>query len=359
MRLEALTVCVFATLALGCVKQSGADDARAGVATEAPPDPRRAAPRQRVEVLTDTPEQLQWSCDAGDAYSCGELSRMYDSGRGGLSRSLPHAAALRAAELYMNGCAGGDQVACSNLAYLYLRGVGVKQDYGRAAGTFYGACDAGEPRACHNLGVLYMNGSGVARKPTTATQLFERACNAGDGRGCSSLATAHFRGLGVPTSHPKALALFRRACDQGEADGCAAIGVMHVRGTGGLEQDVDRGRLLLDQACNAGSPHACQHLGGLYRRGEGVPRDDKRAASLFMIACEGGHAHGCAQLSSMPGGDSMAAHLKRRSDHGAAEPTIDQGKRYLLETLLRGCARGQAQACSALGTHGGVTDPGF
>jgi len=336
---------------IGCVKSSAhhRDDspARAGEAPARTAVPMFAAP---MFAAPPSPEQLQRACDRGESASCSELSKLY-------AASPVHtatAAALRAAAMYMDRCAGGDRTACTSLGYLYLRGHGVNKDQRRAASTFFASCKAGEQRACHNLGVAYMNGWGVERDRERAVTLLDKACNGGDMRSCSTLATAYYRALGVAMDQPRAVELYRRACDGNDADGCAAIGVMLARGSGGLEQDVEQGKNLLHQACENGSAHACQHLGGMYQQGNGVARDRRRATSLFMLSCEGGHPRGCHRLSLMGVMDRESA---RRL--GTDTTTTPRGAQPKLETLLRNCARGQARACTALSTNGGVTDPGF
>jgi len=54
-------------------------------------------------------------------------------------------------------------------------------------------------------------------------------------------------------------------------------------------------RQLYEHGCEAGSPQACTDLGDLYGRGDGVPRDQARAAALYQRACDGGDADGCSQ----------------------------------------------------------------
>jgi len=41
--------------------------------------------------------------------------------------------------------------------------------------------------------------------------------------------------------------------------------------------------------CNGSEPKSCYDLGFLYSQGQGVPKDERRAAALHEQACTGGH----------------------------------------------------------------------
>lgn len=43
---------------------------------------------------------------------------------------------------------------------------------------------------------------------------------------------------------------------------------------------------------------SCVNLGILYQSGEGMPRDEAKAAELFDKACDDGHAIGCSNAGS-------------------------------------------------------------
>lgn len=57
----------------------------------------------------------------------------------------------------------GNPDAQAALGYLYYHGLGVGQDYGRAADWFQRAADQGQPEAQAFLGTLFYNGVGVPR----------------------------------------------------------------------------------------------------------------------------------------------------------------------------------------------------
>lgn len=86
-------------------------------------------------------------------------------------------------------------------------------------------------------------------------------------------------------------------------------------------------------AGDSATPAACGRLGWAYERGEGVPRDEGRAATLYARACEGGDAWACNQLAFL-------------YDGGRGVPE-DPARAAALHR--RACEAGLARACSNLG----------
>lgn len=60
-----------------------------------------------------------------------------------------------ALELFQKSCESKEGEGCSNLASMYDKGEGVKQDKARAMNLFQKACDNGEMAICILLGIIY------------------------------------------------------------------------------------------------------------------------------------------------------------------------------------------------------------
>jgi TPR repeat protein len=63
---------------------------------------------------------------------------------------------------------------------------------------------------------------------------------------------------------------------------------------GDAKESVNLG-LRWEQACTGGEAQGCFNLGLLYARGQGVPKDECRAATLFEQACRAGMSEACAR----------------------------------------------------------------
>jgi uncharacterized protein len=96
------------------------------------------------------------------------------------------------------------------------------------ASSYYGrACDGSYGPGCNNLAWLYLRGNGVRHDPPHAMVLFlaafdaaRIACSRGDADGCLLAGELLYDGRGVDRREDEAIALFRRACAGGQARAC-------------------------------------------------------------------------------------------------------------------------------------------
>jgi hypothetical protein len=132
-------------------------------------------------------------------------------------------------------------------------------------------------------------------------------------------------------SYPEAAGLFRQACDLGNEYSCNHLGFMYREGEG-VGQDYSRAFALFSQACSAGSTGGCDNLGILYDKGWGVAQDSSRAASYFTKGCDGGGGNACTNLGIL--------YLEGRG----FEKNREKGK----ELLNKGCSLGDSRGCARL-----------
>jgi hypothetical protein len=125
-------------------------------------------------------------------------------------------------------------------------------------------------------------------------------------------------------------------CTQGNAGSCANLGLMYSKGEGVAKDDA-RAAAFDKQACDGGSPLGCYDLGIDYDSGWGVAKDSARAVSLYKQACDGGHARACVNLGYMYtlglGGLSQdyaraLVLYKQACDGGNARGCYDLGSMY-------------------------------
>jgi len=82
-------------------------------------------------------------------------------------------------------------------------------------------------------------------------------------------------------------------CEGGEAKACDDLGWRYAKGLG-VPKDKRRAATLFEQACTGGYAVGCRNLGVLYAQGLGVPKDERRAATLYEQACTAGISKACA-----------------------------------------------------------------
>ena len=94
-------------------------------------------------------------------------------------------------------------------------------------------------------------------------------------------------------NHKKALQMF----DANVMAACNNLGVMFYRGEG-VRQDYQRSLELYDKACKGGNADACNNLGVMFENGYGVEKRDFVQAGLYYTdACMGKSAKGCYNLA--------------------------------------------------------------
>ena len=183
------------------------------------------------------------------------------------------------------------------------------------------ACDEGRRNGCRNLFTMETtyceHGSGwscnevglnaplMSSEPAARAALqkysFDRSCKLGFEPGCRNARVAE-SGVGELRHRPPrpedydlvletrglpaertTLQLWQWACEQGWHEGCDAVEAVTSGGPRRRSPEEIRG------ACAGGDQNACRALGLMYRQGNGVARDDRRA-----MACELGIRDACA-----------------------------------------------------------------
>jgi Sel1 repeat len=124
----------------------------------------------------------------------------------------------------------------------------------------------------------------------------------------------------------------QRKCDGGSLDDCLALGRLYHEGQG-VPRDEARAADLLRRACDGAKCEACSDLGVHFENGLGVEADHARAAHLYDQACSAGVPVGCSNLAGM---------LIR----GRGIPADWTRARELYESA---CAAGIASACESAG----------
>ena len=90
----------------------------------------------------------------------------------------------------------------------------------------------GDPRAEINLGNLYMRGLGVEQDYAQAYAWYEKAARSGHPTGQAKLGMLYFLGLGLNEDHAEAARWFRKAAERGESGAAMALAAMYEQGDG-------------------------------------------------------------------------------------------------------------------------------
>lgn len=114
----------------------------------------------------------------------------------------------------------GNGNAAVNLGNLYMRGLGVTQDYGQARSWYEKAALESNPIAEAKLGLMYYLGLGVEENRTRAAEWFQKAGDQGDAHSAMTLAEMYVAGDGVSQNRTEAYIWYTIASELGyhEAD---------------------------------------------------------------------------------------------------------------------------------------------
>ena len=143
------------------------------------------------------------------------------------------------------------------------------------------AADKGSSAAMAELGVMYANGTGVARDDAQARKLLERAAEAGNPRGIANLA-ALSSNTGTQTDPVKARAQLSRAAET-NVEAQYQLGLMLAEGEGGPKDDVTA-RTLFEKAAAQGHAGALERMGAFTRSGRGGPKDSSASKTYYEKA---------------------------------------------------------------------------
>ncbi len=139
----------------------------------APAEPSERATQQALDRLE------QDYAKRPDGRGCALLGFAYETGRG---RPLD---AVRATELYVEGCKKGNVAACLGLVRLGFRADAA--DLRDAARILERACESGDAQSCFYLAHLHHAGNGVRRDEARAQALLDRACKLGSTAACEAM----------------------------------------------------------------------------------------------------------------------------------------------------------------------------
>ena len=137
-----------------------------------------------------------------------------------------------AAQLLRAGWSTEDSRALNNLGWMYLNGLGVKQDYTGAMFWLYQAANRGDSAAQNNLGWIYRNGLGVKQDSAMAIFWYRKAANQKSAVAQNNLGFMYRNGLGVKQDYDMAIFWYRKAAKQGLAGALSNLNACIAMGPG-------------------------------------------------------------------------------------------------------------------------------
>lgn len=127
----------------------------------------------------------------------------------------------------------GNAAAQVNLGNLYMKGLGVEQNYHLAQHWYLKAANQGERMAQTKLGILYFYGLGIPKDTAEAARWFQNAADSGEISAQSILGSLYASGDGVPKNPALAFYWYTMAEEQGDKEA--------AKGRKSLEEELSPG----------------------------------------------------------------------------------------------------------------------
>ena len=157
---------------------------------------------------------------------------------------------------YGNQCIASSQY---YLGFMYLRGLGVKQDHGESVKWLSKAAEFGHEEAEYLLGLAYSSGLGIGQDFEEAAKWFRKAAEEGNAEAQNALGDACSSGQGIGQDYEEAAEWYRKAAEQGIAAAQKSLGDLYNDGKG-VEQDQSEATKWYMQAAQQGNAEARDRL---------------------------------------------------------------------------------------------------
>ena len=250
-------------------------------------------------VTRNDAKMIQWyekAADAGYKASWLELGVCYMMGNG-VDKDYDKAmnSFLRVANE-----SSGDTVAaaCHNMAWLYINGLGVKQNVEMSLALYEKAANLGFIGSQYNLGMLYYEGKHVVRDEKKAVMWLTKAAENGCAVAQNNLGNCYLQGLGVSTDYSQAAVWFQKAMEQGHLSAYYNMGLCYETGAG-VVKDYVKAVECYRIAAENGVSGAQYHLANCYVDGKGIDVDMDKAAYWYRKAAEQGYKDAESKLRNL------------------------------------------------------------
>jgi TPR repeat protein len=221
-------------------------------------------------------------CAQGDAASCARVSSRLQWASTSIERDA-------LTQSLRSGCAKGIAVACGGAASWDLE---TSEDDSAAKRALEKACMDGDGISCARhaarLGRDMPAGSDAR---ANANRIVAESCEKLGGWPCFMRAQVLVQG-GLSPSDPKVVAVVERACDGGDGYACFHLGLA------ASEADAPAYHR---KGCGLDYAKSCHNLGWAYKKGEGVPKDEKAGLELSEKGCRLGDSKACDTLATETG----------------------------------------------------------
>lgn len=244
------------------------------------------------EVTPENIDEVRLAAEKGDPEAQYQLAAAYDEGIG-VEENFD-----RAANWYAKAAGQGHAAAQNALGFAYQQGRGVGRDYAEAMQWFRKAAAQDFPSAMNNIGFMYDSGTGVPKNPIEAVRWYRKGAMLGDAVSQANLGIAYMDGEGVAEDAEEGLKWLETAAEGGSDNAMVTLAGIYLEGTS-AGKDPSEAFKWYHQAAEMGNAEAQNGIGLMYMNGQGVEKDFAEGMKWFHEAAEQGYAAAHANLGLM------------------------------------------------------------
>ena len=243
---------------------------------------------------------IQNSANQNETRAYAIMGILHESGKG-IRKNFSQAASF-----YRKGALRGDVFAQFHLGRIYYKGTGVPQDYNEALYWYHKAAEEKYSLAQYNLGKMYLNGQGAFVDVDMAIYWFTRAAKQGN-----HLAQNYLGKLLDKKGDKNSIYWYKKAAKQGNRQASESLGRIYFTGKTVLKDFTEAAKWYREstssfgekeiegvnkhhrkafqwfcRAAEKGNKSGQYHLGMMYRNGQGVSIDIKKAVYWLHLSAE-------------------------------------------------------------------------
>lgn len=193
---------------------------------------------------------------------------------------------LTALELAERAASLGDPQAHTLLGRIHAEGLGVGQDFAKAARWYGEGVQLGDLESAFALGVLHAQGNGVAKNFDEAARLFEMAALKGHPQANYNLALLFLKGQGKTENPVRAYRHMLFAAERSVPEAQYDVGTLYMTGTG-TEPNAFEGAKWIGRAARTGHPEAEIEYAIILFKVDADPNDKEQVARQLAAQIDG------------------------------------------------------------------------
>lgn len=198
-----------------------------------------------------------------------------------------------AIELFQKAAMQNYAPAQYNLAFCYVKGVGVSPDFDKAIEWLEKSANQNYVLAKYNLGSCYITGPEWFKDYETGIEILQQLSYEEYAPALHDLSQCYGNGIGVDKDIDKGVELMQKAANLDYAPALTTLGVgcFNPPANTNLKQDFNKGLEYLYKAAAQGFPLAQYYIGWVYQGGYGVEKNHQKAQTWFNKAAKQGVTH--------------------------------------------------------------------